>query len=102
VSAEKFDAGWKLPRRFLVVRRRDMPAVDGTRVVAEGALWSSGEVSVHWPGLPAATSRWASLNDLLTVHESDKSIAVEWIDDSSDWPSNHSECVEYYDGAIWI
>ncbi|GAA1680309.1 hypothetical protein GCM10009745_25390 [Kribbella yunnanensis] len=85
------------PRRFWLVRRRAGSGTGG--IVAEGTLWSSGRIAVHWPGRPPATSSWVSLDDLLAR---DRSTTVEWLDASNDWRCEHIECVEYDGGAIWI
>lgn len=68
------------PRRFHLVRRKDPSGVSGTGVVAEGAVWSSGAVALHWPGHPRATSVWGSLEDLVAAHGHNGSTVVEWLD----------------------
>jgi hypothetical protein len=98
------------PRRFWLVPHHDVSGVSGTGIVAEGILWSSGQVALHWPGQPQCTSTWASLQDLLAVHGHGGWTTVEWIDKGNDWHSEHIECIEYgdggcvevYDGAIHI
>ncbi|MFC9693484.1 hypothetical protein ACFTSF_33350 [Kribbella sp. NPDC056951] len=86
-----------VPRRFWLVRRQARSGADG--IVAEGTLWSTGLVALHWPGRPPTTALWASLDELLST---DRRIAVEWLDASNDWRCEHIECVEYDGGAIWI
>ncbi|MFK4085560.1 hypothetical protein ACI2LF_15710 [Kribbella sp. NPDC020789] len=85
------------PRRFWLVQRE-------AGIVAEGIVWSSGQVAVHWPGQPLATSQWASLEGLLAVHGSGERATIEWIDRADIWPCerDHTECVEYDNGAIWV
>ncbi|WP_405058462.1 hypothetical protein OG474_37825 [Kribbella sp. NBC_01505] len=81
------------PRRFWLVQ-------DEAGIVAEGILWSSGQVAVHWPGRPVGTSQWTSITDLLAVHAHE----VEWIDTGRGRRREcaHAECVEYDNGAIWV
>jgi hypothetical protein len=70
----------RLPSRFHLVRHRDLSGVSGTGVVAEGVVWSSGAVALHWPGRPRATSIWSSVDDLLAVHGHGGATKVQWID----------------------
>lgn len=93
-----------LPRRFWLVRHQDVSGVSGTGIVAEGIVWSSGQVALHWPGLPTCTSTWAALDDLLAVHGHGGWTTVEWIDNGTGPGAGceHSECVEYDKGAIWV
>ncbi|TDD46992.1 hypothetical protein E1263_35450 [Kribbella antibiotica] len=95
--SDELDSERMAPRRFWLIRRGTRSDADG--IVAEGTLWSSGRVALHWPGQPPATTLWGSLDDLLVVHGRD---AVAWLDDSDDWRCEHVECVEYDAGAIWI
>lgn len=69
------------PRPFHLVRHEDPSGVSGTGVVAEGAVWSSGSVALHWPGHPRATSVWASLDDLLAAHGHGGSTEIRWLAD---------------------
>lgn len=69
------------PRRFHLVRHRDVSGVSGTGVVAEGAVWSSGWVALHWPGHPRATSVWANLDDLRIAHGHGDATEVRFLDE---------------------
>ena len=71
----------KLPRRFHLFRKVDVSGVSGTGVVAEGAVWSSGAVALHWPGHPRATSVWASIHDVMEAHGHEDATEVRWLDD---------------------
>jgi hypothetical protein len=109
MSAQLSDLDRTPPRRFWLVRHHDVSGVSGTGIVAEGTLWSSGQVALHWPGQPTATSVWACLGDLLAVHGHGGWTTVEWIDKGNDWHSEHDECIRYrggcvevLDGAIYI
>lgn len=70
------------PRRFHLYRRADPTGLSGTGIVAEGTLWSSGAVALHWPGNPRSTSVWAGLDALLAAHGHDGLTEVRWIDGS--------------------
>lgn len=57
------------------------------RIVAQGAQWSGGNLSLHWPGRPVyMTSEYKGVDGLLATvrlhgHRGD----VEWIDEGSEW-----------------
>lgn len=74
---------WVLPRRFHLVRHRDISGVSGVGIVAEGVVWSSGAVCLHWPGYPQATSSWASVHDLIAAHGHGGATEVVWLDQGS-------------------
>ena len=74
------------PRRFHLVRHRDHSGVSGTGVVAEGAVWSSGAVALHWPGHPRATSVWANLDDLRIAHGHEGATVVRFLDEATPEP----------------
>ena len=74
------------PRRFHLVRHRDVSGVSGTGIVAEGAVWSSGWVALHWPGHPRATSVWASLDDLVIAHGHAGATEVRFLDEEASPP----------------
>lgn len=86
------------PRRFWLIRRQEDSGTRGSGTVAEGAVWTTGQVTLHWPGQLVVTSHWASLDDLLATHGDRTQATVEWLDGGDD----HSECAEYDGGAIWV
>ena len=103
MSVDALDPDRTPPRQFWLVRHHDVSGVSGPGIVAEGTRWSSGQVALHWPGQPTATSLWASFEDLLAVHGDGSWTTIEWIDDGDDWHSHQgTECVEYDNGAIWV
>jgi hypothetical protein len=102
MSAAALDPDRIPPRRFWLVRHHDVARGSAAGIVAEGTVWSSGQVALHWPGRPLTTSLWASLDDLLAVHGHGGWTTVEWIDTGNDWHSKHESCVEYDGGAIWV
>lgn len=97
MSADALDSDRVPPRRFWLVRHHDGSGASG--IVAEGAMWSSGQIALHWTGRPTVTSLWASLDDLITAHGYGGRTTVEWIDQSTE---GHVRWVEYDGGAIWI
>lgn len=72
---------WKPPRRFHLFRNHDVSGISGTGLIAEGAVWSSGAVALHWPGHPRATSVWASIHDVIEVHGHEGATEIQWLDD---------------------
>ncbi|TCO35952.1 hypothetical protein EV652_101840 [Kribbella steppae] len=50
MSSDALDPDLTPPRRFWLVRRHRGAAESETGIVAEGAVWSSGQVALHWPG----------------------------------------------------
>lgn len=57
-------------RTFYLERKQDMSGVSGTGRVAEGVVFSTGTVALHWcvSDKPQCTSLWESLADLEAVH----------------------------------
>lgn len=88
------------PRPFHLVRHADPTGVSGTGVVAEGAVWSSGAVALHWPGYPTSTSVWSGLDELLAAHGHDGDTVIEWLDDAEAPVIRQPKQVER-DGAGW-
>jgi hypothetical protein len=79
------DSARILPRRFHLLRHDDVSEVSGTGVVAEGVLWSSGAVALHWPGYPSATSVWAEIYSLIAAHGHGGATEVVWLDDGPEF-----------------
>lgn len=69
------------PRTFWLIRHRDVSGVSGVGIVAEGTVWSSGAVALHWPTPPRSTSVWLSIADMLDAHGHNGDTTVAWIDD---------------------
>jgi hypothetical protein len=57
------------PRLFHLVRDEDHTGVSGTGIVAEGAVFSTGRVALHWTsnGLNS-TALHDSLENLIAIH----------------------------------
>lgn len=76
-----------LPKRFHLLRHKDVSGVSGEGTIAEGVAWSSGAVALHWPGHPQATSLWANMRDVLHAHGHNGLTEIVWIDESPDTSS---------------
>jgi len=58
-----------IPRPFLLVRFRDVSAVSGTGVVAEGTEWTDGSASLRWRGeYPTTTFFETGVRAIVAVH----------------------------------
>jgi len=82
-SHSSHGAEWRLSLRFHLFRKNDVSRVSGTGIVAEGTLWSSGAVALHWPGHPRSTSVWSSVDDLLDAHGHSGATELRWLDDDA-------------------
>jgi len=70
------------PRLFELYRHRDVTGKSGTGVVAHGAQWPDGTVSVRWAGATASFSNWDSLDVLVAVHGHEGATEVRWLDEA--------------------
>lgn len=69
------------PRRFHLLRERDVSGVSGVGIVAEGVEWSDGTVTLHWGGRFPTTTVWQDgIDALLTIHGHNGLTTVQWID----------------------
>ncbi|MEU8224929.1 hypothetical protein [Kribbella sp. NPDC048915] len=70
------------PRRFELVRHRDVSGVSGTGVVAEGIEWSDGTVALRWGGHYPTTTVWQDgISALLAVHGHNGATVIRWLDE---------------------
>ena len=70
------------PRRFELVRYRDVSGVSGTGVVAEGVEWSDGTVALRWGGQFPTTTVWQDgIDALRRIHGHNGATTVRWLDD---------------------
>jgi len=70
-------------RRFYLQRAEDPSSVSGTGRVAEGAIFSSGAVALHFnPDIKGVSTIYTynSMEDLLKLHGHDGKSTIEWID----------------------
>jgi hypothetical protein len=69
------------PRRFELVRHRDVSGVSGTGVVAEGIEWSDGTVALRWGGHYPTTTVWQDgIDALLAIHGHNGATVIRWLD----------------------
>lgn len=67
-------------RRFVMVRIEDLTGVSGIGVVAEGTLFSSGQVVILWLREPFALGLYQSLEDVIQVHGHEGRTKLHFID----------------------
>jgi hypothetical protein len=70
-----------MPRRFELYRHRDISGVSGTGVVAEGVLFSTGWVALHWSKHPRSMATFTTIDELLVAHGHQGATVVRFIDD---------------------
>jgi len=68
------------PRRFQLVRSRDVSGVSGTGIVADGVQFPDGAVAIRWRGEHPSTVCWNGLADARVVHGHDGLTTFEWLD----------------------
>jgi hypothetical protein len=69
------------PRLFELVRHVDVTGKSGTGVVAHGAQWPDGTVSLRWAGATPSFSNWDSLDVVIAVHGHEGATEVRWLDE---------------------
>lgn len=68
-------------RVFYLVRLEDETGVSGTGIVAEGVLWSGGDVSVRWLGETPCVNYWpGGIEHVRRVHGHHGKTKVVWAD----------------------
>lgn len=68
-------------RRFVLIRHRDPSGVSGTGQIAEGVVWSDGEIALRWRGPLFTTTIWPhSIDALLAVHGHGGATTIRWLD----------------------
>ena len=72
------------PRRFQLIRHRDVTGVSGTGVIAEGTEWRDGTASLRWYGDHPSTVAWPSVDDIVSVHGHQGATELRWLDDNPD------------------
>ncbi|WP_216651523.1 hypothetical protein [Actinomadura litoris] len=69
------------PRRFQLVRHRDVTGVSGAGLVADGVLWPDGTASVRWRGEHPSIVFWdRGLESIERVHLHGGATVVRWLD----------------------
>lgn len=70
----------ELPRRFHLLRHRDVSRISGTGIVADGVLWPDKTVSIRWRGERPSIVHWDHINDAAAVHGHGGATDFVWID----------------------
>lgn len=68
------------PRRFRLIRDRDVTGASGTGHVADGVQWPDGTATVRWRGNRASTVHWDRVADAEAIHGHGGATRIEWID----------------------
>jgi hypothetical protein len=66
--------------RFVLVRDEDVTGVSGTGVVAEGIVFTSGLVVIHWLREPFSMGLYQSLEDVIFIHGHGGRTKMQFID----------------------
>ncbi|MGW8326520.1 hypothetical protein ACWGLE_01290 [Streptomyces sp. NPDC055897] len=75
-------SGPELPRRFHLLRHRDVSGISGTGVVALGVRWPDGTASVRWLGARPSTVHWDNFADAEAVHGHAGATEIVWNDEA--------------------
>jgi hypothetical protein len=70
----------ELPRRFHLLRHRDVSGISGTGVVADGVLWPDGSASLRWRGDKPSSVHWDRFADAEAVHGHAGATEFVWLD----------------------
>lgn len=74
-------------RVFYLVRIEDETGTSGTGIVAEGVLWSGGDVSVRWLGEAPCVHYWpGGIDHVRRVHGHRGKTKVVWADEPEPTP----------------
>jgi hypothetical protein len=57
-----------VPILFTLERDVDVSGISGTGVVADGAIWPDGTVSVRWRGERPSIVHWGHMGDVKAIH----------------------------------
>ena len=85
-DTDSLDAGAIAGRRFGVWRTVDVTGKSGTGWIMAGIAWPDGSSDTHWVNSPlgiASTTHWASLEDVLQVHDHTGTTQLVWLDSPS-------------------
>ena len=66
--------------RFVLVRDEDLTGVSGTGVVAEGIVFTSGQVVINWLREPFSMGLYQSLEDVIFIHGHGGRTKLQFID----------------------
>jgi hypothetical protein len=66
--------------RFVLVRDEDLTGVSGSGVVAEGIVFTCGQVVIHWLRQPFSMGLYQSLEDVIFIHGHGGRTKLQFID----------------------
>lgn len=69
-------------RLFWLARDVDVTGVSGVGVVADGAVWPDGTVSVRWRGDGPSIVFWDSMSDVERRHCHGGATRIVWVDEA--------------------
>jgi hypothetical protein len=69
-------------RRFQLVRDVDETGISGTGVVADGAQFPDGTITLHWctAATPSSTGVYDSIDDVQAIHGHGGLTRIVWVD----------------------
>ena len=70
----------KIPKRFYLLRTKDVSGVSGEGIVAYGCCFCNGKCILVWQGAHSSVNEYDSQSDLEFVHGHEGSTQVVWID----------------------
>jgi len=66
-------------QHFHLTRKEDVSGVSGVGIVAEGEVFSTGEVAIHWISGPIhSTTVYRSIDEVIKVHGHEGRTIIEW------------------------
>lgn len=74
----------ELPRRFHLLRHRDVSGISGTGIVADGVVWPDLTVSIRWRGDRPSIVHWGHINDAAAVHGHGGATEFVWLDSAGE------------------
>lgn len=75
-----------LPRRFHLLRHRDVSGISGTGVIADGVLWPDKTVSIRWRGERPSIVHWDHISHAAAVHGHGGATEFVWLDCAGSQP----------------
>lgn len=70
-------------RRFILQRRHDVSGVSGTGRVAEGVMFSDGQIALHWLGFDGSMVFHPNLGNVEYIHGHSGSTRIVFLDNDA-------------------
>lgn len=86
-------------RTFRLIRDVDVSGISGTGIIAEGVIFSDGQVSLHWVNTPYPTTTLhpQGLDSVMYVHGHGGKTRLVWDDDLPEPSFNEDDVVFLHD-----